>query len=278
MKKVTIVGLGLIGASYAIGLTKAGYQVFGVDTSSESIAYALENKYIVAGSKELDTFLKQSEIIIFAVYPQTLLSLLNKYDFQENQIVTDVCGIKESFIAEATNLVKPASYCSHHPMAGKEKIGIKYADPLIFRGANFLITPTLETPKYAIEVLEKLGTDLKFSNIKVITPAYHDQMIGFTSTLTHAIAVALVNSDKNPDTVAFIGDSYRDLTRIAMINENLWLELFLENKVNLLQHLENFETEIEKIKKALVTNDREQLKMLFNQSTTKRKTMEKSKN
>ena len=142
-------------------------------------------------------------------------------------VITDVCGIKTSFVYKATALSGEATYLSHHPMAGKEKIGIEYADSNIFNGANYLITPIDGTPSSAIKLLETIANDLEFGRISIITPERHDKMIGFTSQLTHAIAVSLVNSDHDEETKSFIGDSYRDLTRIAMINEKLWSELFL---------------------------------------------------
>ncbi len=275
MKTITIVGLGLIGASYAEGLSKKGYTIYGVDTNIETLEYALSKKMIVEGSKELADFLPKSDIIIFAIYPQLILNMLKKYHFNEKQIITDVCGIKMEYLEEATKLVLPANYCSHHPMAGKEKVGIKFADANIFKGANFLITPTLDTKEYSIEVIKKLGEDLGFGNIRLVDPVYHDKMIGFTSTLTHAIAVGLVNSDHFIDTKEFIGDSYRDLTRIAMINEKLWIELFFANKNNLIEHLENFENEINKIKKALINDDKNLLEDSFKKATRIRRGMDK---
>ena len=117
--------------------------------------------------------------------------------------------------------------------------------------------------------------ELNFKNISVISTKRHDSVVGFTSQLTHAIAVSLVNSDRDSDTKNFIGDSYRDLTRIAMINERLWSELFLENKDELLNHIENFEAELDILKNALKTDDKEKLNELFKHSTIVRKKMEK---
>ena len=131
------------------------------------------------------------------------------------------------------------------------------------------------TPDFAIKLLKNIGQDLEFGRITVITPERHDKMIGFTSQLTHAIAVSLVNSDKDEETRSFIGDSYRDLTRIAMINEKLWSELFLENKDELLAHIEKFENELDILKNALKTNDKNTLNALFKHSTIVRKKMEK---
>lgn len=160
-------------------------------------------------------------------------------------------------------------------MAGREKIGIEYADDKIFNGANFIITPLEETPQQAMDVLKEIAQDLNFGKITTVSLDKHDQMIGFTSQLTHAIAVSLVNSDYAEDTQRFIGDSYRDLTRIAMINEILWSELFLENRETLLKHIENFESELNVLKLALKQGDRALLQELFIKSTNIRRKMEK---
>ena len=275
--KICIVGLGLKGGSYAMGLSKKNHEVYGIDKNIDIINYAIQKGYIKAGFTDDYNILSEMDLIILAIYPQAILNFLtenNKF-FNRNQVFTDVCGIKTSFVYKAALLSGEATYLSHHPMAGKEKIGIEYADSSIFKGANFLITPIENTPIQAIMLIESIGKDLEFGRVSVISPERHDKMIVFSSQLTHAIAVSLVNSDSDEETKSFIGDSYRDLTRIAMINEKLWSELFLENKTELLSHIENFEKELDVLKKALKTNDKEKLNELFKHSTIVRKKMEK---
>jgi len=275
--KVLVVGLGLIGGAYAYRLSNKGHEVYGCDTNINSINYARDNNYIVDGSVDAMDFIPIVDIIVLSIYPQAILSFLkdnNKY-FKPSQIITDVCGVKSSFIKEAERLAYPAVYCSHHPMAGREKIGIEYSKECIFEGANFLITPSDSTTANAVDVIKGLGVDLGFFRISLMDYERHDEMIGFTSQLTHAIAVSLVNSDHDSDTKNFIGDSYRDLTRIAMINENLWSELFLENKDYLVKHINSFELELSRLKDALISNDKGALKELFISSTKIRKEMEK---
>lgn len=275
--RVLIVGLGLIGGAYALRLSRKGYEVYGYDINPESLAYAKEKGYIAEEVKDLPTAISFADVIILSIYPQTILEFLKQYKsyFRNNQVITDVCGVKSSFVEEAAELCLPAVYCSHHPMAGREKIGIRYSEECVFEGANFLITPLEDTPMSAVECIKKIGRDLGFSAISVISANRHDKMIGFTSQLTHAIAVSLVNSDHDPETKNYIGDSYRDLTRIAMINENLWSELFLENKDYLLMHIEAFERELDKVKEALANQNKDALKKLFASSTKIRKEMEK---
>lgn len=274
---VIVVGLGLMGGAYASRLTKANHKVYGVDINENSIKYAKDNGYIIDGSLNILDFLDKADLLILSIYPQAILDFLKEYSkyFKSNLIVTDICGVKASFVYEATKLAHPAIYCSTHPMAGREKIGVEYSKYVVFEGANYLVVPTTMVPQKVIDIMLNIGKDLSFSRFTVISPEKHDDMIGFTSQLCHAIAVSLVNSDHNPDTKSFIGDSYRDLTRIAMINENLWSELFLENKEYLLKHINSFEYELDRLKKSLENDDIDSLKEIFRESTLTRRKMEK---
>jgi prephenate dehydrogenase len=169
-------------------------------------------------------------------------------------------------------LPKGVDFVGAHPMAGREVHGVWNSDPKIFRGDNFIITPHPKNKPENLDVIEKLAKTMGFKSVNRVTPQEHDEIIAFTSQLTHAIAVALVNSDeKNFDTDVFIGDSYRDLTRIAMINENLWDNLFMGNRENLIKKIETFEKSLDVIKKALKTSDSETLKKEFVRSTIRRK-------
>ena len=275
--KVLIVGLGLMGGAYAYRLSNKGYTVYGSDINIDSIDYALEKRFIVNGSVYPEEFIGDSDLIVLAIYPKAILNFINRYKeyFHEGQIITDICGVKSDFVNQAYQLSKPAEYCSHHPMAGREKIGIEYSTECVFGGANYLITPTEGVSEDTINTLKQLGMDLGFKRISVMDIEKHNRMIGFTSQLTHAIAVSLVNSDHDSDTKYYIGDSYRDLTRIAMINENLWSELFLENRKYLLEHIASFEFELDLLKMALYREDKDALCELFRSSTKIRKEMEK---
>ena len=275
--KVLIVGLGLMGGAYAYRLSNKGYTVYGSDLDSEAIEYAIDKKFIASGNVDPSLFIKESDLIVLAIYPMAIVKFMEKYNdlFHEGQVITDICGVKSDFITDATKLAFPGEYLSHHPMAGREKVGIKYSTECVFEGANFLITPTKDNKEDAINLLKKVGSDLGFSNISVMDIEKHNRMIGFTSQLTHAIAVSLVNSDHDADTKFYIGDSYRDLTRIAMINDSLWSELFLENRKYLLEHIASFEFELDLLKMALYKEDKEALCKLFQSSTKIRKEMDK---
>ena len=275
---ILIVGLGVIGGSYAMALKEAGYnEVYGIDSNLDTLRKAEDLKIIKKGflagecNKEA---ISKADLIILSIYPRLIKAFIeeNKSYFKEGTIVTDATGIKGPFVKDiCSSLPDGIDFIFGHPMAGREKRGIDYASKEVFKGANYLITVTEINKEENIIFLEDIIYKLGFKNIKKITPEYHDMMISFTSQLPHAIAVALINSDEEGrDTGRFIGDSYRDLTRIANINEDLWSELFFGNKDNLLEVIEHFLNEMSKIKSALIEENEDELKSLFIKSSKRR--------
>ena len=278
--KIVIVGLGVIGGSFAMALNEAGYkQVFGIDTNKETIKKAEELGIIKKGSPKGEEFLKEADLVIISIYPKLVENFdeSNKDNFKDGAIITDATGIKGMFINEITKILpENVDFVFGHPMAGREKRGIDFASSKVFKGANYIITPIERNKEENIKVIEDLAYEIGFKRVRRITPEFHDEMIGFTSQLPHAMAVALINSDEEGrDTGSFIGDSYRDLTRIANINEDLWSELFLGNKDNLLKAINNFELQLDLIKKAIYDNDKEALKEYFIKSTKRREKLNK---
>lgn len=273
-----IVGLGLLGGSYAMGLTKKGYHVNAIDINQLSIDYAIKHGYIEQGSTfDLD-LIQQADFIIFGLYPKTMIDWIKTYQkyFKSGSILTDVCGVKCNVVDNVQSVLRDdVEFISSHPMAGKEVSGVKFSDDSIFKVANFIITPTEKNSSSAIRLLYELATILEFDHITELTPHQHDEMIGFVSQLTHVIAVSLMNTNDNTHLVEYTGDSFRDLTRIAKINENLWSELFFLNKDNLIHEIDDFQKELNNLKQKLITEDSEGLKKLFIQSTARRKLFDK---
>lgn len=275
MTNVLIIGLGLIGGSYAKGLTKAGYDVYAIDTNSQSIDFATKNGIIKKGSTNIDTdLISTADLIIFGLYPKTMISWIftNQHFFKKGAVITDVSGVKCGIIDEIETFLRDdVEFIASHPMAGKEVSGVENADENIFLKANFIITPTENSSENAINIVQKLAKDLNFMRISTLTPQEHDQAIGFLSQLTHAIAVSLMNCNDNDDFVKYTGDSFRDLTRIAMINENLWSELFFCNRDILVENINTFQQELENLKQTLINDELDELKDLFISSTNRRK-------
>ena len=273
--RIVIVGLGVIGGGYAMALKEAGYtEVYGIDKNIETLRKAKSLGIIKEGYEDEKEIIQDADLIVLAVYPNLVKDFIinNKEHFKDGAVITDVTGIKQLFINEITKVLpENIDFVFAHPMAGREKKGIDYATNQVFKGANFLITVTDRNKDENLDLIENLAYKMGFKHVKRICPKYHDEMIAFTSQLPHALAVALINSDiEGRNTGEFIGDSYRDLTRIANINESLWSQLFLGNKENLLKAIYNFEEELDKIKSCLENEDKENLQELFIKSSLRR--------
>ena len=273
--KILIVGLGVIGGSYAMALKEAGYEeVYGIDNNLDTLKKAEKLNIIKKGYLNPKEILKEIDLIIISLYPRLVKDFVleNKEYLKDGAIITDATGIKEHFIDDILNILPEGiDFIFGHPMAGREKKGIDFASKEVFKGANYLITVTSSNKEENIKLIEELALNLGFKRVRRISPDYHDKMISFTSQLPHAIAVALINSDEEGrDTGSFIGDSYRDLTRIANINEKLWSLLFLGNKQNLLNVMDSFEEEFNKIKKCIKEDNEKELQELFIKSTKRR--------
>ena len=276
---ILIVGLGLIGGSYAKALKRLGYHISAIDKNSESIEYALKEKIIDEGSVSIDEdIISSADAVIFALYPNVFKKWIydNQKYFKPGVLITDVTGVKSCVVYDIQNILREdAEFIAAHPMAGREVYGVKNSDDAIFRGANYIVTPTNKNTKDAVEWCKTLGRILGFANISVLSPEEHDKIIGFVSQLTHVIAVSLMTCNDNTDLVSYTGDSFRDLTRIARINENMWSELFLLNKDVLLEQMDIFINEFKSIRNMLNTNDKEALCDKMRLSTQRRSYFDK---
>lgn len=273
-KIFTVVGLGVIGGSYAMALTKLGYTVYGVDCDGATVKKAVERGIVKEASKSCEKYLPMSDVVVIALYPAQVEGVLaqNAHLLKKGAIVTDVAGIKSHFTEKIEKLLpEGVDFVFAHPMAGREKKGIDYADDKVFKGANFIIAPSERNKQESLVFVKTLAVEMGFKNVMELSPQEHDEIIAFVSQLPHAIAVALVNSDSQKyDTPRFVGDSYRDLTRIANINEKLWSELFLGNKENLLDSVKQFEKCLDDIKCALENDDKDALEKSFVKATERR--------
>lgn len=272
--KILIVGLGLIGGSYASMLTSKGYHVGAIDQNIETINYALESNIIKSGSNEvLEEYVKEFDIIIFALYPNVFVEWIDKYQsyIKENIIITDVTGIKGWLVKEINQILRSdLEFIGAHPMAGREVYGVKNSDKNLFKGANYIITPTDTSTKKAIDLARNIGELLEFKNISILSVEEHDEMIGFLSQLTHCIAISLMTCKESKNLVDYTGDSFRDLTRIAKINENMWSELFLLNKDQLLTQIDLYLENFYLLKEAIENDDKDKLKEIMKLSTERR--------
>ncbi|MEG1075211.1 MAG: prephenate dehydrogenase [Ruthenibacterium sp.] len=269
-----IVGLGLLGGSYAMGLTQAGYTVTAIDIREEAIDYALQKGIITQGkTDDFAPLLAQADAVILALYPHALVAWVKEHQskFKSGCFLTDVCGVKTGVVDEIQGFLRrDVEFIASHPMAGREVSGVEYANCDMFKPANFIITPTEKNSKEGIAFAEFLAKTLHFAHISVLSCAEHDKMIGYVSQLTHAIAVSLMNANDNTHLAEYTGDSFRDLTRIAHINETLWSELFLLNQDVLTQEIDAFTAALTDLKNKLKAGDEKGLQQLFKQSTERR--------
>ena len=272
-KKILIVGLGLMGGSYASALSKKGYFVGAVTKDESSINYALNHNIIKEGTTVVTKeFIEKYDFVVFALYPKIFVKWIESYQhlFKSNIVIKSEIVYKIQTI-----LRKDIEFIPAHPMAGREVYGVENSDPNMFKGANYIITPTSENSEDAILLAKELGEVLEFKSISILTPEEHDEMIGFLSQLTHCIAVALMTCKDSRYLVDYTGDSFRDLTRIAKINENMWSELFLMNKNQLLSQMDLFLKQFKELRDALAKEDEEKMKEIMRLSTERRKYFDK---
>ena len=274
-KNILIIGLGVVGGSYAMALTGAGYKnVYAVNRSEASIKKALGLGIIKGGSTNVEDFARNADIAVIAVYPTGAEDCARKLGslMKKGSLVTDVLGIKR-YYSQKISAVLPdyIDYVPAHPMAGREKRGLDYASAQVLKGANFIIAPIARSTRQGICEVKQLAEDMGFGKIRTLTPDEHDRVIAYTSQLPHALAVSLINSDEeDSNTGDFIGDSFRDLTRIAEINADLWQELFLGNRENLLAAIDMFTDQLSAIRSAIQSEDKESLIKLFEKSSARR--------
>ncbi|MBR2846175.1 MAG: prephenate dehydrogenase [Solobacterium sp.] len=273
---ITIVGLGLLGGSYAQAFARAGYSVRGIDIDEEAVSYAKEKGWITAGGTDVNS-VSDTDLLICALYPHVFVSWVKEHQhlLKPGTLITDVTGVKRSVVSQISSFLRPdIEYIACHPMAGREYKGIRYADASLFEKANFIIVPTENNTEEAISDARQIAQILKFKKISCLTPEQHDEMIAFLSQLTHIVAVSLMNVKDNTHLADFTGDSFRDLTRIARINEDMWPELFMLNGDYLTAEIDALASELLRFSDLIRTGDTEEMKRLLIQSTERRKAFE----
>ncbi|PAT02658.1 hypothetical protein CI105_01485 [Candidatus Izimaplasma bacterium ZiA1] len=271
--KIGIIGLGIIGGGYAKALIKYGYEIYGIDKNTDTIEYALKENLITKGYTDGSDIISNLDVIFVCLYPKDTVDFIRKNQnrFKKNSVISDVSGIKRYISNSLIYEKEDYEIVLSHPIAGSELSGIKNSNEAIFHNSNFVICPHKYSTEENMKLIEILAYQIGFGNVSYISDLEHDKILGYTSHLTHAIAMALVNSDpQESKTEMFIGDSYKDLTRIANINEDLWIELFEKNKDNLIKHIDNFINELDMIKLSLRNKDSDTLKSIMNKSSNQR--------
>ncbi len=278
-KNILIVGLGLLGGSYAKALSRKGYKVKAITKDQSSVDYALKENIVQYATINVEpNLVGEADLVIFALYPHVFVNWITEYQhlFKKGAIITDVTGVKGSIVYKIQNTLRDdVEFISAHPMAGKETSGVENSDDSIFTNANYIVVPTEKNTKEAIELCCDLGEKLRFYNVTVLNVEQHDKMIAFLSQLTHCIAVTLMCSNDSENLVKYTGDSFRDLTRIAKINDVMWSELFLLNKDALISEMENFRNTFDELYDAIKNENRVKMREMMKCSTQRRKFFDK---
>ena len=278
-KKILIVGLGLLGGSYARVLKRFGFHISAITKEETSISYALSENIIDEGSTQPDPHLiRDADLVIFALYPHVFVEWIKNYQhlLKKGAIITDVTGVKQSIVYQIQDMLREdVEFIAAHPMAGREVSGVENSTDKLFAGANYIVTPTTKNTPEAINTCLELGRLLGFSNVTTLSPEEHDEMIGFLSQLTHCIAITLMTCNDKENMEKFTGDSFRDLTRIARINDLMWSELFVANKEALLRQMDLFMDKFKELRSMLEEEDIQGMRSMMQHSTKRRALFDK---
>ncbi len=274
---ISVVGLGLIGGSFAMALKDLKPKnLWGIDIDEDTIKTAEELNIIDKGYIDPKVPLEDSDIVIICLYPELTIKFIedNIDYFKSRAIITDAAGIKERLIEKINSFIREdLDFIGGHPMAGKELSGLKAASKDIFDGANYIITPTNNNKKENIDLIEKIIRKIGFKEVVKVSPEEHDEIIAFTSHLPHILAISLIGSDTIENTNSFIGGSFKDATRVAKINSELWSELLMDNSKNVIKHIETFESKVASIKRIIANNDKGSLRSMFEEVKVKKEGM-----
>lgn len=264
--KILVVGLGLIGGSYCKAITKyTSHEVYGLNRNPKVIEDAVKCGCIIRGvdTSELDLF----DMVIVCLHPQPTEQFMkeNISKFKKGCILTDVCGIKGQMTIDMTKLAAEhgVNYVGTHPMAGKEHFGFDFSDGSLFNGANFIVTPLPETDKNSVLTVETLARDMGFGNIVETTPFDHDSIIAYTSQLAHVVSSAYVKSPTMQKELGFSAGSFKDMTRVATLNETMWTTLFMSNRDCLVFEIDELIKHLTEYRNAIAENDSQTLEQLL---------------
>lgn len=263
---IGVVGLGLIGGSIAKSAKKnTNFKVYGYDINEAVVKKAIQEKSI--DGELTEKRLAVCDYVFIPLYPEAVVEYVEKNAsiFKDGAVIIDCAGVKRSVcdkcfkIAENFNFV----FVGGHPMAGTQFSGFENSKDTMFYNAPFVLTPKenedILVLANAREVIMKLG----FGRVSVMTPQKHDKLIAFTSQLAHVVSNAFVKSPSAIERKGISAGSYKDLTRVAYLNENMWTELFLDNKDNLIFELDNIINELKKYSDAMKNDDPETLRQLL---------------
>jgi len=262
---VLICGLGLIGASLAKAIKKnTNYTVLGWNRTPSVTEKALRDG-VIDKTGDVDELMKEADITFVNFYPDAIVPFIkeHKNSFKKDSIVSDSCGIKSKICDEMNNGDFDFYFIGAHPMAGREVGGYDNSLDNLFDNASFICTPYDSTPRNKTDALVGLAQDMGFARTVVTTPEHHDEMIAFTSQIAHVLACSYVLSPLAPMHAGYSAGSYRDVSRVARINADMWTQLFLDNKEPLVREIDDLVSNLMKFKYNIVNSDGDALRELM---------------
>lgn len=266
--KIAVVGLGLIGGSIAKAIKRnTKHNCYAIDINADTIAQALSQEAI-DGAITPDE-LSDMDMTIVSLYPEGIIKFVkdNASKFKKGSVVLDTCGIKTAIVSELTGLLRDneVSFVGCHPMAGREFSGFEYSVDNLFDNASFIITPSDETNMETVEKVKKLAEQLRFRRCVLSTPQKHDEVIAFTSQLAHIVSSAYVKSPSLLNENGFSAGSFKDMTRVALLNEDMWTSLFMLNREALTDEISHIIGALNEYLEVLRDGDSEKLHELLKQ-------------
>lgn len=276
---VTIVGLGLIGGSFAKAIKKYTNikNLWAIDINKDVLNKATRLGVIDKGFTEPEFPLSHSELVILCIYPSLTTKFIkeNMSKFKQNAIITDTAGIKGKIIEQVTGCLREdLEFIGGHPMAGRECEGFEFSNADVFNNAQYILVRNKNNKLENINLLKDIIGKVKFKDIIEMSSNQHDEMVAFTSQLPHIIACVLMNNNLISGNFQCIGGSFKDATRVAKINCGLWEELFMENKSYIVEQLRNFTSDMNEITDLIENDKREDLRKLLNNGRNIRKEMD----
>ena len=263
-KRFAIIGLGLIGGSIALGLRNLGHEVVAFDTNSHSLKDGLDLSIIDSGANSVADAAEAADVLILCVPVLAMESVLRELSQPLPPVITDVGSVKQPILDAFQRVfgAVPPQFVAGHPIAGSERHGVKASNSELFKKHRVLITPEADADREAIQIVEQMWQSLG-ADVSAMSPEHHDLVLGQTSHLPHLLAFSLI------DTLSAQGDSLeifeyaagglRDFSRIAASDPVMWGDIFLSNKQALLGILDEFSSDLEKLKATIERGDREDL-------------------
>ena len=264
---VGIVGLGLIGGSFAKAYHAAGERVLAQDIDRDVLSFAVISSAV---DEELtDETMAECDLILLAVCPAAAVEWLKNHaaKIDKHTVVIDCCGTKRKVCAACFPIAEQygITYLGGHPMAGREFSGLDFALPTLFDGASMIFVPTKSSTERVLEQLEAYFMSLGFGQTVRCTAQQHDHMIAFTSQLAHVASNAYIKSPTAKKHKGFSAGSYKDMTRVAWLAPHMWAELFMENKEFLLKEIDCYIEHLSEYKTAMEHDDEETLIRLLDE-------------